>query len=139
MTFLNLKSRKKPISNGKKSLNSGFAAEHSACEHIEQAGLIIEHRNYRCHYGEIDIIALDGQILVFIEVRMRNRQEWGGGADTVNAAKQKKIIRSALHYLQKNRKHQERICRFDVISIRHDSQNSLQYHFNWIKNAFETG
>lgn len=91
--------------------------------------------NYRSRYGEIDIIALDGDTLVFVEVRFRSRQHFGGGAASVDARKQAKISKTAACYLQRTKRMQGLNCRFDVLDA-HPADKSGQFRFNWYKNAF---
>ena len=90
-------------------------------------------RNWRVKSGEIDIVALDGDTLVFCEVKSRNSDQCGSGAEAVDFRKQRKIIQTASLYLQRHRLSQV-CCRFDVIEITHsDWQRPQFYH---IKNAF---
>ncbi len=90
-------------------------------------------RNFRCRLGEIDLVLMDGDCLVFAEVRYRHRGTHGTGAESVTAAKQQRLIRAAQAYLQRNRSHARRPCRFDVVSIGHDAG---AIRFDWIRNAF---
>ncbi len=108
----------------------GQNAEKQARVFLEKSGLRFSKQNYRCPGGEIDLIMQDNNICIFIEVRMRSNLEHGNSAESVTKAKQKRLIRSALHYLQKNRLSDRVDCRFDVITI-DDGE------INWIKNAFE--
>ena len=89
--------------------------------------------NFHSRFGEIDLIARDADILVFIEVRYRKNTDHGDAAATVNFHKQQKIIRTARHYLQKNGLTNKMPCRFDVIGIS-GSVDALD--IQWIKNAF---
>ncbi len=91
-------------------------------------------RNYTSRCGEIDLVMLDGETLVFAEVRYRARHTHGGGAASVNAIKQQRISRAARQFLQRERRHARRRCRFDVVAIGQErGRPSLQ----WIKSAFE--
>lgn len=74
---------------------------------------------------------LDQQVLVFVEVRMRNREGYGSGAETVTASKQTKIIRTAEHYRSSNPRLSNLDCRFDVISLSENKQK-----IDWYQNAF---
>lgn len=110
----------------------GFNAESRAVRFLRRKGLKIKHQNYQCKVGEIDIIALDENSLVFIEVRHRKNQQFGSPAETVDYRKQQKIIRTSQYFLQQNK--MDIACRFDVIeSI---SSNGKE-EFNWIRNAFD--
>ena len=80
--------------------------------------MIVE-RNYRCALGEIDVVARDGDTLVFVEIRTRSRADRGTALETVRAGKQRRIARVAQHYLIA-RKPKARAMRFDVIGITAD-------------------
>ncbi len=115
----------------------GLHAEESARGFLEQQGLEHIVSNYHCRGGEIDLImrAADST-LVFIEVRLRSNRHCGSGADTVTTAKQQKISKTALHYLQSHPQYQESPLRFDVVS---GSLHQGCYHFDWIEEAFWPG
>ncbi|MDR2196006.1 MAG: YraN family protein [Gallionellaceae bacterium] len=108
----------------------GEQAEQIAAEYLQRQGLAIVERNYRCRYGEIDLILRDGDTLVFAEVRLRSSGSFGGAAVSIDAAKQARLIRAAEHYLAT----QPRLppCRFDAVLL--SSLNDIE----WIKNAFAT-
>ena len=111
----------------------GDAVENKTVDYLEQRNVTILQRNYLCKMGEIDIIAQDQQDLVFIEVRYRKNDYYGGALASVNLKKQKRLIRAASHYMQKTRITNSTASRFDVIAI---SGNHDQLEFNWIKAAF---
>jgi putative endonuclease len=90
-------------------------------------------QNFLCKLGEIDLILMDGQTLVFTEVRFRKNPDFGGAAASVTPGKQRKLQRAAQVYLQ--RTGQIPACRFDVLAMTQD-QNSQIICENWIKNAF---
>lgn len=106
----------------------GADAEARAASHLEAQGLAILARNYRCRYGEIDLIARDGAVLVFVEVRMRSSAAYGGAAASITHAKQEKLRRAARHYLATLRA--VPACRFDAVLVNGDSME-------WLRNAFE--
>lgn len=108
----------------------GIDAENRAAAYLERRGLALAARNYRCRYGEIDLIMFDGETLVFVEVRMRTSEVFGGAAASITASKQAKLIRTAHHYLSSI--HHEPACRFDVVLM--TGTDSLK--IEWIKNAF---
>lgn len=112
-------------------LQRGENSEHLACKHLQANGLKLLQQNYRLRTGEIDLIMRDGNIIVFIEVRYRKSQRYGGALLSIDARKQARIIRTAQHYLQYRAP--EAQARFDVIAIEGD--NGIQ----WIKNAFDLG
>jgi putative endonuclease len=93
----------------------GTRAEGLAADHLERHGLVILERNFRTRHGEIDLIARDGDSLVFVEVRLRSRGDFGGAAGSVTAAKRARWIAAALGYLAKIGR--EPACRFDVVLL----------------------
>jgi putative endonuclease len=94
----------------------GDRGENLAAEHLVGLGFRIVERQMRGLYGEIDLIALDGETVVFIEVKTRATSAAGDPTEAVTRAKQRKITRAALAYL-KRRGWLQRRCRFDVVSI----------------------
>lgn len=118
-----------------KHLLTGEEAEQDACVYLTKKGLKLITKNYRCRFGEIDIIMQDQQSLVFVEVRYRKHNQYGSGAESVTASKQKKLIRSAQWYLQQHPKSNQYACRFDVVSMSEDIQGGS--HIDWIKNAIQ--
>ena len=94
---------------------TGASAETIATEFLQQRGMTLMQRNYRCRWGEVDLIMLDGDILVFVEVRYRRQLKYGSGAETVTPYKQKRIIQTARSYIQ--RFAELPACRFDIVSI----------------------
>ena len=115
----------------------GQQAEHAALNFLKQQGLTFIARNYRCRAGEIDLIMLDQQSLVFIEVRYRRSPKFGSSAESVNASKQEKLIRCASHYLLHESNSEPPACRFDVIAIYPSDRGKSSLQFDWIKNAFQ--
>lgn len=94
----------------------GKQGEQIAARFLKSKGLSIREVNFRCAAGEIDIIALDADIVVFVEVKTRSSEDFGLPEEAVNYLKQKKLIRLAMYYLQKEHSQNKR-CRFDVVSI----------------------
>lgn len=94
----------------------GRDGEAIAEDYLTGRGYDILDKNYRNRLGEIDIIALDGKTLVFIEVKTRTTHSYGLPADAVDARKQNRLGRVALSYLS-DKKIVNRPCRFDVLSI----------------------
>jgi putative endonuclease len=82
----------------------GRAGELKAAEFLKKAGYKIIKKNYRTPFGEIDIIALDGETLVFVEVKTRSSDDYGAPSEAVNQKKQEKYVRTALSFLQKEKK-----------------------------------
>lgn len=93
----------------------GVAAEETAWQWLKQHGCRLLARNWHCPFGEIDLIVLHGKVLVFVEVRYRKNQRFGGANYSINAAKLAKLQRSAECYLQQ---HPTRCaCRIDAVLI----------------------
>ena len=94
---------------------SGVAAEELAARYLATQGLRVIARNYRCRFGEIDLIAKDGEALVFVEVRLRRSGRFGGALASITHAKQKKLTATARCYLSGLRDVPS--CRFDAILL----------------------
>lgn len=107
----------------------GVAAETLAASFLLAQGLVIAHRNYHCRFGEIDLIARDGNTLVFVEVRQRRSEHFGGAAESITAAKRARLLAAARHFLARQRNVPP--CRFDAVLIRGQEQR-----IEWIRNAF---
>lgn len=107
----------------------GQAAEALAAAFLEQNGLRIVARNYRTRHGEIDLIAHDHNMLVFIEVRARSSDAFGGAAASITAAKREKLLLAARQYLAGNRN--PPACRFDALLV-----NGKTQEIEWIRDAF---
>ena len=109
-------------------LVKGQQAEDFACDYLITQGLSLITRNYRARCGEIDLIMLDDATLVFIEVRYRKNNRYGGASASVNYKKQQRIRNTAALYCQKQ--NCDYPSRFDVCAIHGNMQ------INWIKQAF---
>jgi putative endonuclease len=94
----------------------GSEGERAAAEFLEARGYRILDRNYRTRLGEIDLVAEEGRILVFVEVKVRLNDRFGGPAAAITSAKQARIARLAQQYVM-SRRLGERPCRFDVVLI----------------------
>lgn len=117
----------------------GRRAESAACDHLRQRGLDIRRRNYRARRGEVDIIARDGDTLVFVEVRYRRRSNYGSAAETIDHRKQQRIICAAEEFLQANRLADKVSCRFDAVCVSPATGNDAPYHIEWLRDAFQPG
>lgn len=114
--------------------NRGAAAEQLAADYLSAQGLRVVARNYRVRGGEVDLICEHGPALVFVEVRLRTSDRFGGAAASIGAAKQQRLILAARHYLMANsRRAGERPCRFDAVLL--DSLDAAR--IDWIRGAFE--
>jgi putative endonuclease len=109
---------------------NGAAAEQLAATYLQSQGLKLLASNYRCRFGEIDLIMRDGKETVFVEVRLRSHTAFGGAAASITAAKQQKLTRTAEHYLME---HGAGPCRFDAVLLDSLTTNNI----TWLKNAFE--
>lgn len=107
---------------------TGTAGEDRALAYLQQQGLRLVERNFRCKMGEIDLIMRHDAVLVFVEVRARADDRHGGAAASITPAKQRRLIRAAQFYLQRLRTLPA--CRFDVIAIDGDV-------LRWLSNAIE--
>lgn len=111
----------------------GVPYEQLAEQFLQQQGLQSLTNNFRCKLGEIDLIMRDGATLVFIEVKYRASNTFGGAMAAVSQRQQQKLLRTAQLYLQ--RSNYQGPCRFDVVAISgHDP-----YDFNWMKSAIQAG
>jgi putative endonuclease len=113
----------------------GDAAEQLVVEHLEREGYIIRDRNVICRRGELDVIAEKGELLAFVEVRMRATAAWGDPSMTVTGAKQRKVVLAAHEYCQRHRLF-ARVIRFDVASV---VGRGREGHVELIPDAFEAG
>jgi putative endonuclease len=95
---------------------TGKSGEDRAVEALEGRGYAIVERRYRTRHGEIDIVARDGETLVFVEVKVRLTAEFGTAAEAVTPRKQRRVVRMATEYLARMRVRECR-CRFDVVAI----------------------
>lgn len=108
----------------------GDAAEHTARHHLEQQGLHCIETNYRCRWGEIDLVMRDRDTLVFVEVRYRNSDRFGGATASIDTGKRRKLCRAASDYLGRMHGRQPAV-RFDVVALGPGDR------IEWIDAAFE--
>ena len=111
----------------------GAEGERAAETFLRRQRYAIVERNYRCRAGEVDLIALDGNAVVFIEVKTRTQPGFGSPLEAVNLRKQRQIVRAAQRYLLENRLH-DRDARFDVVGVWWEDG---QVRCELVKNAFE--
>lgn len=117
---------------GQRKRSLGLAGEEFAARFLTEAQLIILERNYRCSLGEIDIIAQDGQTLVFVEVRSRSSGRLGWGEESVTFRKQQKLKQVASYYLKEKGYRNFPLLRFDVVAVRWEAGMQVA---RWIKGA----
>ncbi len=106
----------------------GIQGEDLAVAELERHGYAILARRYRTRHGEIDIVARDGDTIVFVEVKAKESAEFGTGAEAVTARKQRRVISMAVDYLARNRL-TSRPCRFDVVAIDGVGENAVITHY----------
>lgn len=116
---------------------SGQRGEAEAEALLGRSGLRVVERNYRCRAGEIDLVMLepgtaDGDVLVFVEVRLRAPGARAEAVETVDGNKQRKLIQAARHFLMAHPVFATSPCRFDVIAIDDPGVEPA-----WVRNAFE--
>ena len=109
----------------------GFAAEEQARQYLMLQGLKWMTSNYHCRWGELDLVMREGEQLVFVEVRARSLTSFGGAAASITYSKQKKLLKTASHYLLVNKLYEKQPTRFDVLSL-----EGKPLKIQWIKNAF---
>ena len=109
----------------------GAEYERKAGAYLEAKGYVIQEYNFRCRLGEIDIIAKDGEYLVFCEVKYRYGPGSGHPAEAVDAKKQRVISKCALYYLASKGLYGVE-CRFDVVSIEGDEITLYKDAFDYI-------
>lgn len=114
------------------STRRGSAAEALAARHLESRGLRVVARNFRCRGGELDLVCRDGAALVFVEVRLRSRADFGGAGESITASKRARVVLAARHYLAAHPADAGRDCRFDCVLLA-DAQGK---GIDWIRNAF---
>ena len=117
---------------GSARIRTGKAGEELAAAYLRQAGYEILERNYRCPFGEVDIVACEGGTIVFVEVKCRRSTHFGEPEMAVGWQKQRKISRISLHYLQE-RNHLSCAARFDVVAVK---MRGEEVHIELIKDAF---
>ena len=112
----------------------GDLAEQLTVEHLEREGYVIRDRNVLCRRGELDVVAEKGNVLAFVEVRMRSTAVWGDPSATVTHSKQRKVVLAAHEYCQRHRLF-ARVIRFDVVSVVGKGKTGVVEH---IIDAFES-
>lgn len=108
----------------------GEKAEILAAAFLVKQGLVILSRNYSCRFGEIDLIARDGDTVIFVEVRSRADTAFGGAAASITAAKREKLLKTARHYLAGLPRLPP--CRFDAVLLTGNPPR-----LEWLRNAIE--
>ncbi|KWQ04819.1 hypothetical protein SE27_05850 [Acinetobacter harbinensis] len=126
-------------------LNLGQWAEQQALSILQAQGFKLIAANYHCRYGEIDLIVAKDQELIFVEVKARSLTQYAQAYESISLSKQKKIMKSALTFLNARPEFENFYCRFDVICFdffQHVAKKIQQdfskypYDQQWIENAF---
>ncbi len=107
----------------------GTMAEDTAARFLAARGLKLIERNYRCRFGEIDLVMSDGGVLVFVEVRFRRSAAFGGAIESITRSKRERLLRTARHYMGAHGEFPA--CRFDAVLLNGDTQE-----LEWVANAF---
>ncbi|MCH7502097.1 MAG: YraN family protein [Proteobacteria bacterium] len=115
----------------------GNEAEQLAFRFLRRRGLKPVRRNFRCRLGEIDLIMLAGECLVFVEVRYRAPNRFGRAAFTVGPHKQRKLAKAAAVFLASSPFYQRHSTRFDVVGVDRDANNRIS--IEWLVDAFRPG
>jgi putative endonuclease len=115
-----------------RKVEAGRAGEDAAAALLSERGLRVVARNVRYRNGELDLVAEDGNVLVFVEVRRRSSGEHGTPAESVTASKRTRVVRAARRWLVENPRFASREVRFDVVALQ-DHPVSLE----WIRGAFD--
>lgn len=111
----------------------GDIVEAAALAHLQAHGLRLLARNAQARGGELDLVMMDGDALVFVEVRYRASTMFGGGLASVDARKRRKLVHAAQVFLMRNPSHAQSACRFDVVDA---SGDPAAPRLQWLRDAF---
>lgn len=117
------------------TVEQGRWAERLVARTLRRRGYRILERNYRCARGEIDLIAASEDVLCFVEVKARSREDYGGAIAAVDDAKRRRVVAAAEVYLAETG--YCGICRFDVVTLA--ARPPGRWHVDHLENAFEAG
>lgn len=112
--------------------DTGRSGEELAARYLAEQGLALLDRNVRFRDGELDLVAEDGPVLVFVEVRRRTSGRKGTAAESVTARKRARIVRAARRWLTRHPREAVRSLRFDVVAVEGDPPE-----VQWIRGAFD--
>ena len=113
----------------------GARGEAAARIYLQRRGYTIEATNYRCRWGEIDIVASQGEVLVFVEVRTRRSNAFGSPQESVTARKRERLVLAAQHYLQEHST--EPNWRIDLVAVEADGRGVVR-RIQHVENAVTT-
>ncbi|TAH72210.1 MAG: YraN family protein [Anaerolineaceae bacterium] len=108
----------------------GTRYEENASKFLSEQGYVILEKNFRCKMGEIDLIGRSDGYLCFIEVKYRSSKEYGFPSEAVDYRKRRRIVGTALSYMNYHKLSPDTPCRFDIVVI-------LDHKYSLIKNAFD--
>ena len=111
---------------------AGAAAEDAAARHLSASGCRVLARNARYREGELDLVVRERDVVVFVEVRLRTGERFGGARASVDMFKRKRLARAAQHWLAEHYGDRWPACRFDVVTV--DGNGTI----DWIRDAFAT-
>lgn len=112
----------------------GAVLESEAERWLNARGLRSVARNFRCKAGELDLVMLEQRQLVFVEVRFRSDDRYGGAAASITAAKQRRLVATAQLFIDADPRWRNSACRFDVLAGRAAADNSVEWE--WLRDAF---
>ena len=112
----------------------GPEAENLACGYLQASGLELLAANYRCRYGELDLIMRDGAQVVVVEVRSRRSDRYGAPEASITSRKRRSLMRAAHCFTRDNPQFNGMMLRFDVVGI---LTGSARPRFRWIRNALQ--
>jgi putative endonuclease len=116
-------------------LAQGQRWEAVAGEYLEDHGLVVLERGYRCRLGELDLVCREQSTLVIVEVRARGRKALAPAVFTIDHRKRTRIIQTTRHLLMRHAEWQNATLRFDVVAF--DDIDTTEPKIQWIKNAFD--
>ena len=115
-------------------ISRGRRAERRAERYLKRRGLATVTRNFARKTGEVDLVMLDGDDLVFVEVRYRGPGSWVSAVESVDLAKQRRIARTCELFRRDHPEHRFRTVRFDVVAA---TKGNYGMELEWIRNAFD--
>ena len=109
--------------------------ESRAATYLEEHGLAILARGYRCRLGELDLVCRDDRQLVIVEVRARSSGALCSALDSIDAHKRRRIVQATRHLLMRHAQWQTAPIRFDVVAF--DAIDTAEPQIHWVRNAFD--
>jgi putative endonuclease len=116
-------------------LQRGRHFEAVAAEYLEEQGLVVLERGYRCRLGEIDLICAERHTLVIVEVRARSRSAIASAVASIDARKRGRIVNATRHFLMRRSEWRNASIRFDVVAF--DAIDTAETQISWLRNAFD--